>query len=295
VSAWPHLIAIAAAAAWRIAFVTASAPVIGAVLLLAIARVTGARWDPLDRLAASAVWFLPAGALLGLSQLAVVAPGHLVVWMSWWAVSLRGLIVITALAFASWRLRQRASTTFAAVVLALYATVVTPWASDTMLGHAPGHPVSAIGMMQLTQSVAGATAVALAGRMGSVVFQRDMGKLMIAAALGLAYLAYMDYLIVWYGNLPSRVGFYADRSSWAMALLVWAGLVTGLTVPILLLWQVRADWGQRLAGLSVLAGLLLFNLWWIGGGWLAGLGGIALTGVVAALGWRLVCAGDSHA
>ena len=31
--------------AWRIAFLTAAAPVLGAVLLLAVVRLTGARWE----------------------------------------------------------------------------------------------------------------------------------------------------------------------------------------------------------------------------------------------------------
>ncbi|MFS0850875.1 hypothetical protein AB3M93_15610 [Novosphingobium panipatense] len=272
-----HLLPVVLAASWRIAFLTAGAPVIGAVLLLAIGRVTGADWRPLNPLAAMAPWLVPAGVLLGLCALAMPVPEHLSLWMSWWGVGLRALVTTGALAFASSRLQAGTRVTGAAIILTLYALLATPIASDWMLGQAPRHPVSAIGMMQVTQSLAGGTAVVLAGGIGPPGFRSDMARLMIAAVLGLGYLAFMDYLIVWYSDLPSRVGFYVVRSSPTMGLLVCAALAVGVAAPILLLWLSRERWSQRLAGLAVLAALFLFNVWWIGGGVPALLIGLLLT------------------
>lgn len=286
---------LALAAAWRIAFLAVGTPIMGAVLLLAIARVTGADWWPFDPLAAKVGRLIPVAALLGLCALPNPAPAHLALWMSWWGIGLRALIATTALALASARLRSGADVTLAAIILAVTALLITPIASDWMLSQAPGHPVSAIGMMLFTQSLAGATAFALAAELGSVEFRRDMARLMIAAVLGLGYLAYMDYLIVWYGNLPSRVGFYAERSAPAQGFLVCAALAAGILAPIGLLWQSRARWSERMAGLGVLAALFLFDAWWIGGGVLALLLGLLLTCGPATIAARRHLARADHA
>lgn len=271
------LLATTLAPAWRIAFLAASAPVVGAVLLLAISRVTGARWQAFAPLAALAPWLMPGAALLGACETMVAKPPHLTLWLAWWAVLLRGLLATAGLAYASARLRAGAGETFAGVTLAIYALVVTPLASDWMLGQAPGHAVSAIGLMHLTQSIGAAAACALMMRLGSPSFRRDMAKLMIAAMLGLAYLAFMDVLIVWYGNLPSHVGFYLQRGTVGMAWPAWSGLAVGLVAPIMLLWQMRENGGQHLAGACVLTGMALFDGWWVSGGLLAMLGGMVVS------------------
>jgi hypothetical protein len=223
------------AAVWRTLFLTASAPAIGAVLLLAIARVTGARWDEV-RLPPIAMRLTIVGAaLLGLAQVASPPPPHLALWMAPWFVGIRAVLAAALLAFAGARMAAGASTTFAAVTLALYAAVVTPLASDWMLGQVAGHSVSAAGMMLVTEQIGGACALALLLRRGDARLRGDMAGLMIAAMLGLSYLAFMDYLIVWFGNLPARVGFYLVRDTPGQAVLVWLALSAGLAAPIALL------------------------------------------------------------
>lgn len=275
-------------AAWRIAFLTAAAPVVGSVLLLAIARLTGARWQGLDGAARWAPLLIVGGALLGLAQAGVDLPPHLAHWASWWGMALRGAIAAALLAWAGARLRAGAGTTFAGVTLALYAASVTPIASDWMLGQVPGHSVSAIGMMFSVEAIAGIAALLLVTGQGSLPTRRDMAQLMAAAMLGLVYLAFMDYLIIWFGNLPSRVGFYLDRGTPAMTVLVSAALLVGLAAPIGLLALVGGERGRRGAGAAVLVGLLLFNGWWVAGGVLALLLGGALA---ALLGAGLIAAG----
>ena len=264
------------APAWRILFLTASAPAIGAVLLLAIARVTGARWDAVVWPPLAMRLVIVGAALLGIAQLASVVPPHLALWMNPLLVGVRAVLAAGLLAFAGVRIAGGAGVTFAAVTLALYAAVVTPIASDWLLGQQPGHSVSAAGMMLFVEQIAAACALVLLLARGEARFRSDMAKLMIAAALGLGYLAFMDYLIVWFGNLPTRVGFYVARSGPGAAMLVWVALIAGLALPIAAL-SLRGEAGQRLAGAGVLLALFAFNAWWVGGG-LAGLV-VALAGV----------------
>ena len=269
------------AAAWRIGFLTLSAPVIGAVTLLAIGGLTGARWEALGAVARAAPLLILGGVMMGPAQLAHPVPPHLELWLAWWAVALRGALAGLLVAWAAARLRRGASETIAGVVLAVFAVVVTPMGGDWMLGHVPGYSVSAIGMMMFAESVAGAAAISLVASLGGAALREDMAKLMVAAALGLAYLAFMDFLIVWFGNLPPRVGFYLDRGTPTMVALVWSALAAGLAVPIALLWLVGGERGLRLAGLSTLVALFLFNLWWVGGGLSAALLAVAFVAVVA--------------
>ncbi|WP_156678105.1 hypothetical protein [Sphingomonas profundi] len=270
------------AAAWRILFLTAGAPVIGAVLLAAIGRVTGASWQAAMPSPIAPRLLIAGAALIGIAQMATPLPPHLALWMSPLFVGVRAVVATGLLAFAGARLRGGATVTEAAIVLALYAALVTPIATDWLLGHVPGHAVSSAGMMLFVEQIAGACALTLATGRGEARFRADMGKLMVAAALGLGYLAFMDYLIIWFGNLPAKIGFYAERDGAAGGALVWAALLLGLAAPIALLATGR----QRLAGTAVLAALLAFNMWWIGGGPLA----LVLVVALAVAGWLGVAA-----
>ncbi|SEM57271.1 hypothetical protein SAMN05192583_0681 [Sphingomonas gellani] len=270
------------ATAYRTLFLIAAAPVIGSILLLAIARVTGAAWHGIGGPARHAPILTFGAGLLGLAQLATPAPDHLVAWMSPWAVALRGGLGGVLLTLAARRLRGGASVTFAAIVLAGYAVSVTVLAGDWMLGHVPGHPVSAVGMMLSVAAVGGAAATTLVSGSGDVRTRGDMALLAVAAALGLGYLAFMDFLIVWFGNLPARVPFYIDRGTPAASVLALAAVVVGIAAPIALLTLMRHLTGQRLAGAAVLVGLALFDVWWIGGGPAALIGAAAGLIVVAA-------------
>jgi hypothetical protein len=258
-------IALLIADAWRILFLTASAPAIGGVLLLAIARVTGARWDAIALPPIAMRLAIPGAALLGLAQLASPPPAHLALWMNPLFVGIRAALAAGLLAFAGARIAPGQSTTFAAVTLALYAALVTPIASDWLLGQVPGHSVSAIGMMLCVEQIAGACALALAVGRGKGRFRGDMAGLMIAAMLALSYFAFVDYLIIWFGNLPARVGFYLAHGGPAGGALIWLALATGLAIPIAALVVKRDAIGQRIAGISTLLALLLFNGWWVGG------------------------------
>lgn len=254
----------AAAAGWRLAFVVAGAPIAGAVVLLLIARLVGARWDAFDPLAAAAPLLVIGAVGIGVVQIATPAPHHLGAWQSPLFVGIRAVIATAALAWAGARVRRGASATFAGIALTLYAIVSTAIGSDWLLGSSAGHSVSAIGMMIATQEIGGACAVVLIAGWGSERFRRDMGMLLIAAGLGLSYMIFMDYLIIWYGDLPAKVGWYTSRATPLLDAVVAVALICGLFVPIGAQWWIGGRRGQRVAGVSALFGLALIDLWWVG-------------------------------
>lgn len=267
----------------RFAFVLAGAVPIGAGLLLAIARVTGAEWDALRPLAAPLPLLVPVAALATLG--APPPPAHLSLWSQPLFVALRGLAVLAAFALAIPRTGREG---VAAVTLALFAALVTPLATDWLLGTEPGHPVSAVGMMFFVAAVGAGCAALLVTGIGDERTRADLSKLLIAAALGLCYLTFMDYLITWYGNLPERVPFYLVRARFPAAAAALAGLVLGLFGPIGALTLLPRETGRRAAGALALGGLALWDGWWLQGGLVAALVGIvataALVGAMAPIG-----------
>ena len=247
--------------ALRIAFALASAAPIGSVLLLAIARLTGADWSAAAPATHALPWLVPLGALAMLAPTGVPLPAHLAIWSHALFAASRAAAVLAALVFAAHRLRGGAGATTAGVTLAIYTALVTPIAADWLLPTAPGHPVSAVGMMLFVLQFGAACALALLGAEGRV--RRDLALLLVAAVLGLCYLVYMDYLIVWYGNLPSHVPFYIARVGW----IALAALLIGLGGTLAAVIAGRTRFAARAAAL----GFVLFALWWIGGGLVAAL------------------------
>lgn len=255
-----------AARGWRVAFLTMGAPALGAVPMLAIGRLTDARWEPFGRLAGAAPVMIGAAVVLGVAQIAAPLPPHLAIWGHPLAVGARAVAAVALLALAGARLAAGGSTSFAGATIALYAALITPVAMDWLMGGDNVHTVSSAGMMLAVEQIGGACAALLALGWGGERLRQDVAKLLVAAALGLGYLAFMDYLIVWYGDLPARAGWYVARGTPATSVLAGAALVVGLGGAIAAPALLPGERGRRTAGLSGLAGLLLFNLWWIGGG-----------------------------
>ncbi len=260
---------IPAATGWRLAFVTAGAPIAGAVLLLLIARVTGADWPWFAPLASAAPLLVIGAVGIGVIQLAVPPPVHLGLWQQPIAVGIRAVLAAGAIAWVGVKLMRNAGVTFAAAALAIYAILSTAIGSDWLLGGTSGHAVSAIGMMLATQQIGAACAAVLLIGWGDERFRRDMGKLLVAAGLGLSYMIFMDFLILWYGDVPAKIGWYVDRATPLLDIVVMLALVCGLCVPIAAQALIGVRNGQRIAGASALVGLALIDLWWVDAGLLA--------------------------
>jgi hypothetical protein len=254
----------------RAAFVLLGAAPIGAVLLRAIGRLVGGAW-------AGAVpsslpfWWVVVAAVVMLTPTGTPLPAHLSIWSSAPFVAVRAALALAGLAWAAGRLRAGAGQSFAGLTLTVYALLATPLGADWLLPTAPGHPVSAIGMMLFCLQIAAGCALALTRAEGRD--RRDLALLLIAALLGLCYLSFVDYLILWFGNLPQRVPFYLARSGGLAA----AGFAVGLGGAIAGASSGRPVW-------SILAGalcLFLFVIWWLSADLVTA--GVALAVVLAAV------------
>ena len=272
----------AAADGWRAAFLWLSAPPIGAVALLLIARVVGADWDAaLKPMLGWTPWLALLAIPLIIDQALFHWPdGHLHVWLSPPAFALRSVV---AWAFWAWLARALARDRVlpAGPLLLAHGLVVSVMGYDWLLGSAPAQPNSAAPMILAVVQIGGASALACAAGFGSPPQRRDLAYLLVASALGLAYLLYIDFAIVWFGDLPAHVGWYARRQVMPAAVLPGLALLIGLLAPILLVGLGRDDISRRRAGMSALFALGL-TLCWIAAGLAGWLGLLAvLAGIVA--------------
>jgi hypothetical protein len=276
----------AAAVGWLAGFVVAGAVPLGATAWLLIARLTGGAWaPPLLPLARATPWLFPAALPLAFASFALAPPAHLRLYLSPPLLIARDVAAVALLAWAGRRI-ERLSVTAAALLLVAYAIIVTMLGCDWLLVVEPGHSATVAGMLlAVVQLLAGIGAALLLGH-GTHAARADLGKLLVAPVLALVYMLYVDWLIVWYGNLPEHVGWYVDRlrGGWIAVPFVGAGAVPAT------IWAVATD-RLRLAGGIALAGMAVGMTWWIGAaeGWpmaIAAAGGASATAALLALAWR---------
>jgi len=302
------------AAAWLTASTWWLDVALGALFLRMIGDLTGGRWAAFadDALRNCAALLLPATIafaplLAGVEALSSAAAGTSV--PATWAQP--GFIVVRTVAvFAIWLLLARAMGAWhdarerrprvATAGLLLFVPAVTVFHVDwSMLPEAPWYSPAA-GVVAIAGQAASGLALALillwfrhgedaAGR----AERRDLGNLLLVAVLSWAYLAFMEYLIVWIGDLPHETLWYRRRSDTAG---VAAALVTlKLVLPFLMLMSRpvrRSGLLLALAAASVLAGHGC-EVWWRHRGSVDGEFGldalalIAVTGAcIAFMAWR---------
>lgn len=283
--AWPG-----ALGGWRAAFLALGSVPAGAVMLLLIARVVGADWDGALLPLAGRVWLLlPAFVPLVIEQAITPLPDHLHLWLSWPLFALRGAI---AIAFWWWMARLlargRPGVLGAGLALVAHGVIDTIVGTDWLLGTSPGQPESAVAMVMAAMQLVAATGAACLLCVGSERLRRDLSFLLIAGALALPYLLFMDFLIVWYGDLPSRIGWYVTRNLAPWVVVPATALILGLFLPIAAIALIRSGRARSFAGGSALAALMMVALWQEGpgGGWAAVGVAIAALLLVTPLAWR---------
>ncbi|WP_419825443.1 hypothetical protein [Sphingomonas sp.] len=269
----------AAAVGWLAGFVIAGAVPLGATAWLLIARLTGGEWAaPLLPLARVTPWLLVAGLPLAVASLALAPPPHLRVYLSPPLLIARDHAAVALLAWAGRRV-ERLSVTAAALLLVTYALIVTMLGCDWLLVVEPGHSATVAGMLLAVVQLLGGLGAALLLGTGAHAARADLAKLLVACALALVYMLYVDWLIVWYGNLPEHVGWYVDRlrGGWIVVPFVGASALPAT------IWAAATD-RLRLAGGIALAGMAIGMGWWIGApdGWPMAVG--AVGGAAAATG-----------
>jgi hypothetical protein len=298
-------------ASWLAAWWYVIGLMLGAMVNLWIHRLTGGRWGEVlrpahllaaRRLPLALLLFLPLAAGLPLLYPWAADPqgwAHELprpAFATWWLQPGFFWARVAAYAALWWWLSRPASAARkgrAAASLALYLLSGTLAAVDLLMSLVPGWFSTAFGLVVLSGQALGGAALATlwvalhtpqalrppAARKPPLA--RDLGNLLLMWLMTWAYLAYMEFLIIWAEDLPHEIAWYVPRlhTGW---IGVGLALVLGqLVLPLLALLQRRLkDRPQRLAWIA--AGLLLTQL--LNSAWLV------LPSVTphALLGWWLV-------
>jgi hypothetical protein len=272
----------AAGAAWLLAIFLAMGLSAGALSLLLTGRLTGGAW-----IAALEPALRPMAALVPLVGVAFIPLLFMVPALYPWAAEgahdhLVGLFYLNwpllifrlVLAFAGWSLAAFVivdipgprGQVFAGLALIFHVVMTTFLAYDWMLALQPAFTSSAFGtftciLFLMSALCLGVLIVPLPERP-----LRDVAGLIIAASLAVIYIGFMQFLIIWYGNLPETAKFYLYRDGPVATTALIAALVAGGLLPIALLLPSRARQSMTRVRLAGACGLIGIALHW---GWCA--------------------------
>jgi GNAT superfamily N-acetyltransferase len=258
--------------AWLAAALFCSGVPIGAVPLLLMMRLIPGAWaEALMPTAEAQIMLLPVAALallpvlLGLGPIyrwagAAPASAFQAAYLTPWFFVLRTALWFGCLgAIAALLLLRRAwSTPVACAGLAVYAVFGTVIAVDWAMSLDPSFHSSGFGLYLLSIQAA----IALAAMILACPTARAsrhapiLGALLLTAVLLWAYLAFMQYVILWSGNLPEGVRWYESRAGADWAIVLWGIALLHLgPVLLLLLPPIRGNLqALRLLAAAVLAG-----------------------------------------
>lgn len=88
----------------------------------------------------------------------------------------------------------------------------------------------------------------------TVEHYHDIGKLMFAFTVFWAYIAFCQYMLIWYSNIPEETEFFIHRTHGGWEILAWTSLIVHFVVPFLLL--IRQDF-KRKGNVLVIGGLIM--------------------------------------
>jgi hypothetical protein len=289
---------------WILWFLFLATLALGCLFLVALEHLVGARWSvPIrrvpERLATLLLPVTPV-ALFALGAVPALYPGARLeavqdpvlagkaAWLGLPLFSLRtgaslalALLVLFVLVRGSLRqdrgdpgFTPRARR-FAPVAMALFAVVITVMAFDWISGLTPDWYSDIFGVYLFAGSfLAGLAASTLAvlhlqrrGRLGQV--RRDhlynLGGFLFAFTVFWSYIAFSQYLLMWYGNLPGEVVWYRARfqGGWHRATVALALLHFVLPFFALVTRAAKSDPGRLLRVGLLILGAHLLDLYWL--------------------------------
>ena len=155
----------------------------------------------------------------------------------------------------------------AAACLLVYGFSVSLAAVDWIMSLQPEWYSSVFGWLAGTgQMLTGlALGVLLIDRGAARARLPDLGNLLMMYVLTWAYLAYVQFLIIWAADLPHEISWYLRRGAPGWQLVAWALVVGHFAGPLCILLSRHAKRAPGLLG--VLAGALLvahlLDCWWL--------------------------------
>ncbi len=146
------------------------------------------------------------------------------------------------------RRRRRSLATVGAIVFALSASFAS---IDWILSLEPAFHSAVFGMLVMAAQASGGYALAIlvalglveaAGRAELVREHRliGLGSLFLALVLLWAYFAFIQYLVVWSGNLPDGAAWYLARGEGVWLAVIWLVAVGSGALPFVMLLSSRA-------------------------------------------------------
>lgn len=260
-------------------------PSAGSIALLMIHRLTGGRWgDELTPILRPIAQALPLMAILFVPVLLTV--DHIYPWatdpraaadetvarlyLNVPAFGIRAIAILVLWSILSILVAGRPNSTPLAngIGLILYAVSASIAGVDWAMSIEPRFSSTLFGiafiMLQLLAALAFAGIWRPGNAGGTPRTTTDHASLLLAALLGVLYLEFMQYLVIWAGDLPAKATWYLVRMSGGWNLLLLAAFVIGIVVPFFLLLGGRLRGDPRwVAGVSalILLGTLFFWRW----------------------------------
>jgi hypothetical protein len=173
-----------------------------------------------------------------------------------------GLAIWSALAWSrAWR-----SPLFSALGLIAHLLLVTFVSADWVLMITPGSSSAGFGFgFGVEQVFAGlAFSALMAPRSWTPRANRDLAGMLVSALLGAMYFIYVQFVIIWYGNIPDKVAWYAARTHGPWPQLALAAFLVGAALPFLAILSPivrREPKALRIVGALVLAGMAMHIVW----------------------------------
>ena len=180
------------------------------------------------------------------------------------------LVIWSVLGIASRRPSLCRSPSFSAAALILYGVTVSLAAFDWIMSLMPLWYSSIFGMIAGTAQMMSGMAMAIvlaafqAQRPPPSIF-RDLGNLLLMYVMTWAYLAFMQFLIIWAENLPHEIAWYVPRLQSGWLVVAWMLVLLLFFVPLLiLLSRSLKESARRLGWLAVgVLIMLLIDACWL--------------------------------
>lgn len=267
-----------ALAGWLTGYLFWSSVPVGAMPLLMMIHLIPGGWrEDLEPSARAVLLLIPLALLailpilLGAGALfpwaGVERAGFQHVYLTYWFLTLRTLVFFAVMGSIAILLvaRPRWSVPVAAIGLIVFVLLDTLFAVDWVMSLSPDFHSSGFGLyilsIQTTTALAALILIAIAADPGAKT--KLLAGLLLTALLLWAYFAFMQYIIIWSGDLPKVVAWYQQRggASWPVVEVVICAC--GLGAAFLLLFPpVRASrrWVCAVAGVTLL-GKALECIW----------------------------------
>lgn len=270
----PH----AAACGWLIGFVFMSGLLIGNLALSMIHRLTGGEWYAAVAYASAPMIKAVPGLLIAVVPVFAsavllfhwnhVRPSVLHLWLNLPGYDIRTVTSLAILSgFSFWLPRRPTSLLWPALGLVVFGVTANIFALDWILALHPTTFFTAWGsLLGIEQLLTGlALAILLTPRIRANC-QEELANLFIAMTMGALYMSFMQFLIIWYGDVPDRAAWYAVRTIGPWPALLIASGIFGAAVPMVLLLASRTRFllvPLRTIAASLLLGGFCYDGWMI--------------------------------